>query len=121
MEDRVESEGAENAREGRMAGQITFNELRFGRNGGAVPLLEIVEHDHVVTTGNQLGDAVAADETGATGNQNGFLMRHVKLLKDTARKLRETIRGALSRSCGEVGGSECGKFWSRLDPISAED
>ena len=103
MEDGVEPEGAEQARERRMARQIALDEFRLGRNGGAVPLLEVVEHDHIVPARNQLRDAVAADETGTAGDQNGFLMRHVKLLIDTARKNPETLAGTRSRSRGDVG------------------
>jgi hypothetical protein len=103
MQDGVESETAEQARECCMARQIALHEFRLGRNGGAVPLLKVVEYNNVVPARNQLRDAVAADEAGAAGDQNGFLMRHVKLLIDFAWKTPETAGHAQSRSGGGFG------------------
>jgi hypothetical protein len=86
-----------------MTCQISLHELYPGRNGGPMPLLEIVEHDHIVAARNQLRDAVAADEAGAAGDQNGSLMRHIKLLIDTARKNPETLTGTRLRSRSDIG------------------
>src|SRR4051812_40618348 len=103
MQDGLKLEGAEQARKRPMARQIALNEFRLSRNGGTVPLLEGVAHDHIVRAQNQLRAAGAADETGTAGDQNGFLMRHIKLLIDTARKTSETLAGTQSRSRGDVG------------------
>ncbi|GEO36523.1 hypothetical protein SAE02_06710 [Skermanella aerolata] len=66
-------------------------------------MLEIVEHDHIVLACDQLGDAVAADETGAAGDQDCFLMRHVKLLIDTLGKNPETPGGMWPQLRGDFG------------------
>jgi hypothetical protein len=46
---------------------------------------------------------VATDKAGAAGDQDCFLMRHVKLLIDFAWKTPETASHAQSRSGGGFG------------------
>jgi hypothetical protein len=51
-------------------GQIALDEDGVGMNRGTVPLIEVVEHDHLVPTPNQLLDGDAADVTGSARDED---------------------------------------------------
>ena len=50
-------------------GQITLDEHGVRMNRGTMPLIEIIEHDHLVPAANQLLDGNAPDVTGSARDE----------------------------------------------------
>ena len=66
MQHGIEAAGEHAAR---VRSQGALLEPRAGRHGVSVPGGQVIEHDHLVAVGDELGAHHAADVTGAAGDE----------------------------------------------------
>lgn len=57
---------------GKVTGEIT-GEFLDSVDGYLRRIIKVIHHDDFVTAKKKLEDCMAADVTGSTGNQNGFV------------------------------------------------